>query len=287
MSLTGIVTGDAKATTGLPSARSRHLSGAVTGFSWTAGAALAISGLAKVATSGREAAQEVALAQLLAERFRPHVEGFWVAAGAVEAITGLGLVAHSRWARVAAPWLSASGVMYASAAAKKVPDLPCGCMGAASTASARESLPRAWVMLSLTVLPLATALRKPAPERRATKSAALGCAVSAAAVLRLSPEASLLRARMRSRKLDRHLREGDRVLRELHASRSWKILRPFVDRDASPTTWAADGNQYVEFPAASTLGDATVGFKVFRVEHELRIRGVVARHDTGQILIKA
>jgi hypothetical protein len=95
-----------------------------------------------------------------------------------------------------------------------------------------------------------------------------------------------LREAFRTRKLAKELRDGDRVLRVLHSSRSWHILKDYIDPDASPVTWFTDGSQYIEFPAASEMEGASVAFMAYQAGPDLRIRGVLAREDTGQILIK-
>lgn len=257
-----------------------------TGLSYTTGSTLMVSGFAKLTPIGRKMFKETAFGELLPSGLRPRAEMCWMAVAAAESVTGLGLVARSRWARAAAPSLSAAAVMYAIAASKRAPQSSCGCMGALSKAPASESLPRAWLMLAFTAPSLCTALLGWRHERRASRGSVVVCGVSGAAILWSSPERHVLQEKLRTRQLAKQLRDGDRVLRELHASRSWKILQQYVDPDASPVTWFTDGTQYIEFPAASKVGDASVAFMAYQAGPELRIRGVLAREDTRQILIK-
>lgn len=259
----------------------------IAGIGWTLGATFALSGLAKLTRAGRAKGRSSALVEVLPTRLSAYTDRVWLTVAATECATGLGLLANSRRAQVGAPVLAAGAVAYATTASATAPHRSCGCMGALSNAPARESLPRAWAMLALAA-PCAVGSwsRSRLQTNQRPTAPILGAATSAAVIIWLSPERREALTKLRSRKVDKQLNDSDQLLRELTRSRSWTILKRFIDPNAAPATWSVEDDHYVEFHADSALGDASVGFMFYKADRELRIRGVLARHDTGQVLIK-
>jgi hypothetical protein len=250
-----------------------------------------LAGALKLTRRGRDSASTTALAALLPARLTDVFPAVWVTTSLAEIGVGIGLLTRRRLAAPAACVLASSALGYTAIAAWRTPQRPCGCLGAASRAPVRESVPRAVALTAISTAPLlvsgAVARLPIARNERVERASVAAFAVTLSAVMvALSPERRGLVAGIRAKRLAKQLRNGDAVLRALAVSRTWKTVAPLVASADRPTHWDADGKHYIAFPARARTTASTVAIMAYSDDDRLRFRAALVRDDTGEVLLR-
>jgi hypothetical protein len=252
------------------------------------GATLGTAAALKLSPFDRDYAEKTALAELLPRRLRPHVRRVWLGITGVEGVVAAGLLADRRMATLFAPVLTAGSVIYTHLASRRVPERPCGCMGAISREPARFGQVRATVLLALSVV--GCRVKRTAPDRRAQPPASSLMPVTTgllAVVAVLSPETRAIKRWWLRRRLERQLNDSRSVLRALPKSTAWRTLSPFIAPGAEPTHWREEDSHYVAYPAAGATRASSVAFMAYQAHGvELGFRGVLLREETREVLIR-
>lgn len=255
---------------------------------WVAGSALCVAGGAKLMPASRRAAPRTALASILPSAKRQWAPAVSTAIGLAELCLGAGFITRQQAARAVAPATAAAITSYALLAAKRAPEQPCGCLGAASADTARAGMTRA---LFMSALCLASLAGRGDHRRGAGRSEIAlrtgGTATLALLLFLLSPERREIARRARRRRAVRQLSAHGAIMKTLPESKSWRVLAPVVAPEAPPSFWRADGNHYVEFRARPDSGASAVAFVAYLPDNDdaISFRGVLVNEESGEVLL--